>query len=437
MASIGKYTAKDGRIYTRILFVDPADGRRRTLRLGRVNKEQIATVKGMIERLAKSKATGTPDAVAGAWLAGLPDASYAKLVRVGLAEPCVTPEPEPQSEPQHPLGAFLDEYIKSRVDIKPQTAVVWGHTRRNLISFFGAERDLATITPADADAWRLDLIGQGLSTATVARRCGFAKQFLRRALRSKWIVENPFADLKSGSKGNSGRQYFISREDIERVIAACPDTEWRLIVALARFGGLRCTSEILRLRWADVDWERSRITVHSPKTEHHSGHESRQVPLFPELLPFLREAFEQAEPGTEYAIVRYRLNNLNLGTQFTRIIRKAGLLPWPRRFQNLRSTRETELCETFPEHVVCAWIGNSKMIAREHYLQVTDRHYEEAARTPTGAAHKAAQSEAEIGRKEPKTTTEANHANRVLPVETTACESLQVLAGQALGQGRI
>jgi hypothetical protein len=33
----------DGSIYSRILFVDPKDGRRRTIRLGRVNKEQAHT----------------------------------------------------------------------------------------------------------------------------------------------------------------------------------------------------------------------------------------------------------------------------------------------------------------------------------------------------------------------------------------------------------
>jgi hypothetical protein len=34
----------------------------------------------------------------------------------------------------------------------------------------------------------------------------------------------------------------------------------------------------------------------------------------------------------------------------------------PKLFQNLRSTRETELAECWPEHVVCAWIGNSKAV---------------------------------------------------------------------------
>ena len=78
----------------------------------------------------------------------------------------------------------------------------------------------------------------------------------------------------------------------------------------------------------------------------------------------------------------YRDPNQNLRTQLGRIIQKAGLTPWPRPFQNLRSTRETELMEHYPAHVVCAWIGNSEAVARKHYLQVTDPHFERATLKP-------------------------------------------------------
>jgi len=159
----------------------------------------------------------------------------------------------------------------------------------------------------------------------------------------------------------------------------CPDAQWRLPFALSRFGGLRRQSEHLGLRWGDIDWERGRFTVHSPKTEHHEGGESRQVPLFPELRPYLEAAFEQAEPGTEWVITRYRNNNANLRTQFERIIRRAGVTPWPKLFQNLRSTRETELAQSYPIHVVCAWLGNSQRVAQKHYLQVTDADFDRAA----------------------------------------------------------
>jgi hypothetical protein len=66
--------------------------------------------------------------------------------------------------------------------------------------------------------------------------------------------------------------------------------------------------------------------------------------------------------------------------QLGRILRKAGLNPWPKLFQNLRSTRETELADIYPIHVVCAWIGNSALVAKKNYLQVTDDHFDWACK---------------------------------------------------------
>jgi len=173
--------------------------------------------------------------------------------------------------------------------------------------------------------------------------------------------------------------FFVTRDMAEKVLDACIDAQWRLLFALSRFGGLRCPSEHLGLKWGDVDWEKGRMLIRSPKTEHHEGGESRMVPIFPELLPYLREVFELAEPGTEHVITRYRDPAVNLRTQLLRIIAKAGLQPWPKLWQNLRSTRETELAERYPLHVVCAWIGNSRAVAQQHYLQVTDEHFEQAS----------------------------------------------------------
>src|SRR5262249_18277105 len=105
--------------------------------------------------------------------------------------------------------------------------------------------------------------------------------------------------------------------------------------------------------------------------------------------------------GAVHVIGRSRDTNSNLRTQMFRIIRKAGLEPWPKLFHNLRASRQTELAERYPIHVVCAWLGNSVAIAKEHYLQVTQDHYALAAAGPTStsakAAQKAAQSAAEPG----------------------------------------
>jgi glutamate synthase domain-containing protein 2 len=56
-------------------------------------------------------------------------------------------------------------------------------------------------------------------------------------------------------------------------------------------------------------------------------------------------------------------------------------LPWPKPWQNLRSSRETELTEDFPLHVVTAWSGNTEAVAKRHYLQVTEDHFSKAAKS--------------------------------------------------------
>ena len=166
------------------------------------------------------------------------------------------------------------------------------------------------------------------------------------------------------------------------------------------------------LCWGDVDWATNRITVRSAKTEHHEGGASRIIPLFPELLPPLREVFEQAEPGAMRIITRYRPSTQNLRTQFHRIIRKAGLEPWPKLFQNLRSSRETELAERWPLHVVCAWIGNSQAVAAKHYLQVTDDHFDRAATSVVEPVQKVVQNPVQHAHAPTCTAVNAESPNR-------------------------
>ena len=114
--------------------------------------------------------------------------------------------------------------------------------------------------------------------------------------------------------------------------------------------------------------------------------------------------FDEAEPGAEYAITRYRRQNSNLRTELLRIIQRAGLKPWPRLFQNLRSTRETELCETYPVHVVTAWIGNTVPVAEANYLQMRDEYFDQATHVPAKAveaAQKAVRQPVALVRKPP------------------------------------
>ena len=207
---------------------------------------------------------------------------YAKLVAVRLVEP----RQATALASAMTLKTLIAKFNAGKIKAKPSTRISWGTRNATCSKFFGGSKDIAAITEADAEKWAewID-VEQELAGPTIRKRCGYAKQFFAFAKKSRLIPSNPFAELKSGNLTNRERDHFITREDAEAVLEKCPDAEWRLLFALSRYGGLQCPSENLSLRWADVDWQRGRIRVHSPKTEHHQGGESRLIPLFPELRP--------------------------------------------------------------------------------------------------------------------------------------------------------
>ncbi|REJ89270.1 MAG: integrase [Planctomycetota bacterium] len=376
MASV--HQTRSGR--TIVQFYNRA-GERRSLSLGKWPVKAAEKVADRIETIIASQISGERlDRALAFWLAELPEQDkwlFRKLVSAGVVASRNEEIPEK-------LGAFVKHYIDGRSDVKAEPVKMYRRAESHLLAHFGADRALDSITQADAEDFRIYLKGckgrQGkMAENTIRKTCSIAQQFFEKARKRRLITENPFEELPTTTGGNKAREFFISRDLADDVLRALPDTQWKLLFALSRFGGLRCPSETLQLTWQDVNWESEAITIHSPKTEHHEGKGTRVIPLFADLRPFLQAAWDEAEEGAVHVITRYRHRSTNMRTAFLRYLNRAGITPWPKLFHNLRASRETELADEFPEHVVCTWIGNSPQIARRHYLQVTDEHFRRAA----------------------------------------------------------
>ena len=380
MASIIQY--RDG--LRRIDFCSTPNGKRQSVRLGRVSLKVAEMVNAKIEAIVADKLAGRPhDAEVSQWLAKLDEAMLSKLRAAGLADGV--------GLAQVTLGDFLTR-LESTLTMKASTKLVYGNVTRNLREYFTPARLVRDIRPEDADMFRAWLVEQGLAPATVSRRIIAARTIWKAAMRWKFAGDNVFAGVKAGRQSNEARKHFVTRDVIAEVMAACPDNEWRLLIALSRFAGLRCPSESLALQWQDVNWEKDRIIVRSSKTEHHVGGESRTIPLFAELRPYMLAAFTEAKPGSEYVLTRYRGGGVNMRTQFQRIIKRAGLVPWPKLFHNLRASRETELIDEFDLATACKWIGNSPEVAARHYAMSRDLNadFTRAAGTKTEPAKRPA-----------------------------------------------
>lgn len=215
--------------------------------------------------------------------------------------------------------------------------------------------------------------------ATVSKRVQMAKRLFRRAERWGLIPSSPLVDLKAGSQSNPKRFAYVSVETTRAVLDACPDPTWRVLVALCRFAGPRCPSEVAELKWGDVNWEKSVLVVRSPKNAAHEAHAFRMVPIVPELQDELQAAYDAADEGT-LRVVPWLRSGTNPRTHLLRIIERAGVTAWPRLYQNLRASCENDWVEKYPAHVAGAWIGHSPTVQAKHYLHVRDAHFEAATK---------------------------------------------------------
>jgi integrase len=386
------YVRKDGtKSTTYRVLIGGGRRQRQTVRLGDVSEKIANEAKARIEALETAKLTGTPlDRITAAWLDAIHDSIYEKLARVGLVEPRQTIEVEDWT-----IGRLLADKLATRDDVARRTEICHEYSKKKLLEFFGKERLLSTIHEHDADEYRRWLLTKH-AQATVSREVKRSRQFFKVAVRRRLIAANPFAEVKAGTQANPSRKHYVSRETVEAVIAACPNHDWRLIFALARYGGLRTPSELEELKWSDVNWERGRFTVHVPKKAHIAGQETRVVPIFAELRPYLEAAFDAADDGAVYVVPRAR-GGRNLRRYADQLIERASVKKWPKLFNNLRASCETDLMRRYPAHVVHAWLGHSATVAEAHYLQVTDADFEAASQPVSIPAQHPAQNPAQSG----------------------------------------
>lgn len=257
---------------------------------------------------------------------------------------------------------------------------------------------------------------------------------LAEAVRRKLIEENPFQHLRSGPTASNYTRY-VTPKEIEKVIAACPDSEWRLWFGLASYTGLRIPSESHLLTWGDADWDKARLTVRNPRTEHHASREQRVVPIAPELMTLLMDRFSDSKEG-ETHLVTMR-GSWHLTKTQRAACKRAGVEPWKRLWQTPGQSCEKEWAMHFPQYAVSKWIGHSITVSGRHYANdVPDELFELAASPPDNDRRKARQNAqqkpSETRGNEGKTETAADSADNRFSDD---CRGVPLVSGNSVSGG--
>lgn len=364
MATIGTYQTNK----RRVLFTT-SNGKRHTLYLGKTSKTAARDIGQHVDHLIRCDRTGEePRLTTQEWIATLPakwpniakKLDALQLIQVGVAA-------------DHVFADFVEMYIASRKDVAAGTTKTWGQASQKVRQFFG-RRTMRSLTVKDGKdflRWLKtpkELGGAGHKGETPSKHLGHVRGFLNEAVDAEIISINPFNRVRARRTPQPGRRKIVNTADVLRVIAVAPDAEMRAIIALSFWGGLRTPSEHMQMTWGMIRWDEGMMTVKSPKTKS-IGKPSREVPLFPELRPYLLEISKQTKATDFIVQARRGHSDSNLRRRMMYLCKRAGVEPWPKIFQNLRSTRQTILEQHYPRGTVCAWMGNTGDVAEAHYIQ--------------------------------------------------------------------
>jgi len=139
------------RVLVRVLFT-AADGKRKTIYLGKTPKKAAEAIRIRIEHLLNAVSSRLPvDQETAPWVGGVGDDLHAKLAAAGLVPPRQSAK----------LGEFHKAYFERRKsDAKPATPTAMRTCRNDVIDFFGKNTDLRSVTEQWADDFRTHLLSR-------------------------------------------------------------------------------------------------------------------------------------------------------------------------------------------------------------------------------------------------------------------------------------
>jgi integrase len=149
----------------------------------------------------------------------------------------------------------------------------------HLVKYFGKNKALKDLWIPDLKLYRTHRSSNRASNATINREISALSGIFRVVVEHQIIDSNPCRLLKRLSEKSSQRHVYISFDDIQRIIAQCP--EWyQDMILVSYFTGMR-QGEVHKLRWSRINLNTRIISFHDTETKEENR---KRVPIHKSLL---------------------------------------------------------------------------------------------------------------------------------------------------------
>ncbi len=188
----------------------------------------------------------------------------------------------PGREASRKLRSALDEYLSWLATQRPKAVADRTLHAKKLVASLG-NVDLDKIQPFGVERFKSHRSAEGCAPGTVNRHLTTLKHFVRMAADWNWMSREAADAVRRVRplREPAGRVRSLQGDEEARLLAELPDAV-RAIAVTAMVSGMR-RSEIVGLRWSNVDLASERITLIRTKSNR-----VRHIPIHPSLAALLR-----------------------------------------------------------------------------------------------------------------------------------------------------
>ena len=216
---------------------------------------------------------------------------------------------------------FLDYSKNNKASYERDVVLV-----KNLKEFFRGKR-LVEITPILVEQYKGKRLKEGKMPATVNGEVACLKCMFNWAIKNNKAVENPVQRVKLLKEDNTRTRY-LSRDEIRRLLDACPECLRRIVIC-ALLTGMR-RGEILKLKWDDMNIAYGTILVKHTKTG-----KMREVPISQPLEKIILECHNNTD-GVYVFCNEQGKPYRRIDTLFQSVVKRANIQDFS--FHDLRHT---------------------------------------------------------------------------------------------------
>lgn len=221
------------------------------------------------------------------------------------------------ARPETPtVTSIVDGYLASRKDAVVDYARI-ELTAKHIKAKLGW-LDADTLRPSHSVTYANQRRGEGRGDGTIRRELTTLRAALHWAQGERMIAAAPAVRLPPRP---APRDRWLTREEADKLLAACVSHHIRLFVLIALHTAAR-RNAILELEWSQVDFA-AKLIHFNPPGRRQTGKRRVVVPVNDTLLPALREGEEAAQ--TRFVIEHGRQRVGSIKKAFARTVERAGL----------------------------------------------------------------------------------------------------------------